>query len=146
MIVVAFYCSRWLLEADVIKTGKGCSVDVFNCMIRYKKVFLWQIYYKSLHFWPFEIFYLSLILRLYCGGTLLTSSFFSYLPSHIHIIGSFQCIIIKVVRVEIFCTVVKRCKLALRKKNIIRKILNLKLHNFLRFYVTIKIAVKQKKK
>ena len=40
MIVIAFYCPLVVLEADVVKTGKGGTVDVRDLVIGNKKELL----------------------------------------------------------------------------------------------------------
>ena len=38
--IVALYAGGGLLEADVIEAGKTCTIDIFDCVIRNKEVFL----------------------------------------------------------------------------------------------------------
>ena len=40
MVVISFDAGGWLLETDVVETGKGGPVDVFDGVVRNQKVFL----------------------------------------------------------------------------------------------------------
>lgn len=39
MVIVAFDGSLGFLETNIIETGKRRTADIFNCMVRYQKMF-----------------------------------------------------------------------------------------------------------
>lgn len=40
VVVVALNCCCGFLEANVVKSGKGCAADVFDCVIRDQELLL----------------------------------------------------------------------------------------------------------
>jgi len=68
MKIIAFNGSGGFLETNVIKSSKGCSMNISDSVIRNQKMFL---------------------------------------PSHVHVIGVLQALIVKVVRIKVLCILIK---------------------------------------